>query len=88
MIELLSNPNAWIALVTLTFLEIVLGIDNIIFISIVTGKLPLEKRKRATKIGRFLAMFMRITLLFGIKLLIAMKEPWISIHSSWISADI
>ncbi|MFZ4435168.1 MAG: TerC family protein [Flavobacterium psychrophilum] len=88
MIELLSNPNAWIALVTLTFLEIVLGIDNIIFISIVTGKLPLEKRKRATKIGMFLAMFMRITLLFGITLLIAMKEPWVSIHSSWISADI
>ncbi len=88
MIELLSNPNAWIALVTLTFLEIVLGIDNIIFISIVTGQLPPEKRKRATKIGMFLAMFMRITLLFGITLLIAMKEPWISIHSSWISADI
>lgn len=88
MIELLSNPNAWIALVTLTFLEIVLGIDNIIFISIVTGQLPAEKRKRATKIGMFLAMFMRIALLFGITLLIAMKEPWISVHSSWISADI
>ena len=88
MIELLSNPNAWIALVTLTFLEIVLGIDNIIFISIVTGQLPPEKRKRATKIGMFLAMFMRITLLFGITILIAMKEPWISIHRSWISADI
>ena len=88
MIELLSNPNAWIALFTLTFLEIVLGIDNIIFISIVTGQLPPEKRKRATKIGMFLAMFMRITLLFGITILIAMKEPWISIHRSWISADI
>ena len=88
MIELLSNPNAWIALFTLTFLEIVLGIDNIIFISIVTGQLPAEKRKRATKIGMFLAMFMRISLLFGITILIAMKEPWISIHRSWISADI
>ncbi len=88
MIELLSNPNAWIALFTLTYLEIVLGIDNIIFISIVTGQLPAEKRKRATKIGMFLAMFMRITLLFGITILIAMKEPWISIHRSWISADI
>ncbi|MEN9322944.1 MAG: hypothetical protein RIT03_1620 [Bacteroidota bacterium] len=88
MIELLSNPNAWIALVTLTFLEIVLGIDNIIFISIVTGQLPAEKRKRATKIGMFLAMFMRIALLFGITLLIAMKEPWISFHTTWISADI
>ncbi len=88
MIELLSNPNAWIALFTLTFLEIVLGIDNIIFISIVTGQLPVEKRKRATKIGMFLAMFMRIALLFGITLLIAMKEPWISVHSDWINADI
>lgn len=86
--ELLANPNAWIALLTLTFLEIVLGIDNIIFISIVTGQLPVEKRKRATKIGMFLAMFMRIALLFGITVLIAMKEPWISFHLSWISADI
>ncbi|MBP6374651.1 MAG: TerC family protein, partial [Flavobacterium sp.] len=51
MTEIISNPNAWIALFTLTFLEIVLGIDNIIFISIVTGQLPAEKRKRATKIG-------------------------------------
>jgi predicted tellurium resistance membrane protein TerC len=50
--------------------------------------LPAEKRKRATKIGMFLAMFMRIALLFGITILIAMKEPWISIHSNWISADI
>jgi predicted tellurium resistance membrane protein TerC len=88
MIELLSNPSAWIALLTLTFLEIVLGIDNIIFISIVTGQLPPEKRKRATKIGMFLAMFMRIALLFGITILIAMKEPWISFHTTWISADI
>jgi predicted tellurium resistance membrane protein TerC len=88
MTEIISNPNAWIALFTLTFLEIVLGIDNIIFISIVTGQLPPEKRKRATKIGMFLAMFMRIALLFGITLLIAMKEPWISFHSTYISADI
>jgi predicted tellurium resistance membrane protein TerC len=88
MTEIISNPNAWIALFTLTFLEIVLGIDNIIFISIVTGQLPPEKRKRATKIGMFLAMFMRIALLFGITLLIAMKEPWISFHTAWISADI
>ena len=49
--EVFANPDAWIALLTLTFLEIVLGIDNIIFISIVTGKLPEEKRKKATKIG-------------------------------------
>ncbi len=88
MTEILSNPNAWIALFTLTFLEIVLGIDNIIFISIATGKLPAEQRKRATKIGMFLAMFMRIVLLLGITVLIAMKEPWLSFHLSWLSADI
>ena len=82
--EIFLNPDAWIALLTLTFLEIVLGIDNIIFISIVTGKLPEEKRKKATKIGMFLAMFMRIALLFGITWLIAMKEPWFSIHFSFI----
>lgn len=86
--EVFLNPNSWIALLTLTFLEIVLGIDNIIFISIVTGKLPMENRKKATKIGMFLAMFMRITLLFGISLLIAMKEPWFSFHSSWFSGQV
>ena len=88
MTEILSNPNAWIALFTLTFLEIVLGIDNIIFISIATGKLPAEQRKRATKIGMFLAMFMRIVLLLGISVLIAMKEPWFEFHLSWISAEV
>lgn len=86
--EVFLNPDAWIALLTLTFLEIVLGIDNIIFISIATGKLPEEKRKRATKIGMFLAMFMRIALLFGINLLIQMKEPWLHIDLSWFSANI
>ncbi|GEP51186.1 membrane protein [Flavobacterium noncentrifugens] len=86
--EIFSNPNAWIALLTLTFLEIVLGIDNIIFISIVTGKLPEEKRKKATKLGMFLAMFMRILLLFGVTLLIAMKEPWFSFDWGFLSARV
>ncbi|MFC6876795.1 TerC family protein [Flavobacterium myungsuense] len=86
--EVFFNPNAWIALLTLTFLEIVLGIDNIIFISIATGKLPEEKRKKATKIGMFLAMFMRIVLLLGISVLIAMKEPWFKLDYSWLSAQI
>ena len=85
--EVFLNPDAWIALLTLTFLEIILGIDNIIFISIVTGKLPEEKRKKATQIGLFLAMFMRIALLFGITLLIAMKEPFFSVNWTWFSAD-
>lgn len=86
--EVFLNPNAWIALITLTFLEIVLGIDNIIFISIATGKLPVELRKKATKLGMFLAMFMRIALLFGISLLIAMKEPWLSFDLGWFSGQI
>lgn len=86
--EVFLNPASWGALLTLTFLEIVLGIDNIIFISIATGKLPQEKRKRATKIGMFLAMFMRITLLLGISFLIAMKEPWMEFHLSWFSGQI
>jgi len=84
--EVFLNPDAWIALLTLTFLEIILGIDNIIFISIVTGKLPVEKRKKATQLGLFLAMFMRIGLLFGITLLIAMKAPFFSIDWGWFSA--
>jgi predicted tellurium resistance membrane protein TerC len=85
--EIFLNPDAWVALLTLTFLEIVLGIDNIIFISIVTGKLPVENRKKATRIGLFLAMFMRIALLFGITLLIAMKAPFFSINWGWFNAD-
>jgi predicted tellurium resistance membrane protein TerC len=85
--EVFLDPSAWVALLTLTFLEIVLGIDNIIFISIVTGKLPVEKRKKATQIGLFLAMFMRIALLFGITLLIAMKAPFFSFDFGWFSAS-
>jgi predicted tellurium resistance membrane protein TerC len=86
--EVFLNPSAWIALLTLTFLEIVLGIDNIIFISIATGKLPEEKRKKATQIGLFLAMFLRIALLMGISVLIAMKEAWFNINFSWFTAQI
>lgn len=86
--EVFLNPDAWIALLTLTFLEIVLGIDNIIFISIATGRLPLQSRKKATKVGMFLAMFMRIALLFGINLLVQMKKPWFTIDLSWFSAGI
>lgn len=85
--EVFLNPDAWIALITLTFLEIILGIDNIIFISIVTGKLPEKDRKRATRIGLFLAMFMRIALLFGITLLIAMEASIFSFDWGWFSAS-
>ena len=87
MIEHLFTADAMIALLTLTFLEIVLGIDNVIFISIVTGKLPEQQRKKATRVGLFLAMFIRILLLLCISWLVQLKEPWISFDYGWCRAD-
>ena len=86
--EIFLHPDTWVALLTLTFLEIVLGIDNIIFISITTNKLPKESQKRATNIGLLLAMVFRIILLFGVSYLIAMKDPFFSFDLSWLKADI
>lgn len=91
MMYLLTMPDFassafWMSLLTLTFLEIVLGVDNIIFISIAANKIPEEQQKKATNIGLILAMVMRIVLLFGISVLIAMKEPWFTIHTSWLHA--
>lgn len=81
-----GSGAVWLSLLTLTFLEIVLGIDNIIFISIASGKLKDEnERKRATNIGLVLAMVMRIALLFGISWLVAMEEPWFSFDWGWAS---
>ena len=86
--EIFLQIDTWIALLTLTFLEIILGIDNIIFISIAAGKLPKEKIKKATNIGLFLAMIFRIILLIGVSYLIAMKNPIFSIDLSWLKAGI
>ena len=86
--SILATWDGVVYFLILSLLEIVLGIDNIIFISIATGKLPAESRKKATKIGMFLAMFMRIALLLGISYLIAMKEPWFTLDFSWLSAQI
>ena len=83
----LGSFDTWMSLLTLTFLEIVLGIDNIIFISIAANKLPLEKQKKAANIGLLLAMVLRILLLFGISVLIAMSEPWITINTSLVQAS-
>ncbi len=82
-----GNAGVWISLLTLTFLEIVLGIDNIIFISIASNKLPEEERPKATNIGLILAMALRIVLLFGVSILVAMEEPWFSFHNSWFDGD-
>ncbi len=75
-----TEPTIWVSLLTLLFLEIVLGVDNIIFISLVSGKLPVEERKKATNIGVMLAGGLRILMLFGISWVIAMKDPWFSIN--------
>ncbi len=73
--EIFLTAEAWIALLTLTFLEIVLGIDNIIFISIVSNKLPELQRKKARNIGLLLALGIRILLLLGITIIIHSKTP-------------
>ena len=73
--EWLSDPNAWIGLFTLTMLEIVLGIDNIIFISILAGKLPAREQKRARLAGLGLAMLMRILLLLSLSWIIGLTRP-------------
>jgi predicted tellurium resistance membrane protein TerC len=70
-----TSPAVWVSLLTLTFLEIVLGIDNIIFISIVAGKLPQQQQKKARNIGLLLALFFRVGLLLCINWIIGMKEP-------------
>ena len=88
MFEILSSPDAWMALLTLTFLEIVLGIDNIIFISIAAGKLQKSQRRSATNIGLILAMGMRIVLLFGITWLTALKKPFWVLDQNWIHGAI
>jgi len=83
--EWLTDPQALIALLTLTVLEIVLGIDNIIFISILTDKLPPEERKKGRLIGLGLAMIMRILLLFSISLIIKLTAPLFTILNFDIS---
>ena len=73
--EWLSDPQAWIGLLTLTLLEIVLGIDNVIFISILADKLPATKQKQARQIGLGLAMIMRILLLLSLSWIIGLTKP-------------
>jgi predicted tellurium resistance membrane protein TerC len=81
--EIFAHTDTWIALLTLTFLEIVLGIDNIIFISISANKLPENQVRKATLLGLALAMVTRILLLFSISYLIALKEPFYTLDIGW-----
>jgi predicted tellurium resistance membrane protein TerC len=77
--EIFLQPETWLALLTLTFFEVVLGIDNVIFISIVSNKLPVEMRARTRNIGLAFAMIVRILLLLGITWVITFKEPLFSL---------
>ncbi|MBK9489505.1 MAG: TerC family protein [Haliscomenobacter sp.] len=79
-----ADPQVWISLLTLTFLEIVLGVDNIIFISIAANKLAPADQAKARNIGMILAMVFRIILLFGISALIAMQNPVLSFHGEYL----
>lgn len=88
MLEIFTSPDAWIALLTLTFLEIVLGIDNIVFISIIANKLPQKQQRKATNIGLLLAMIQRIILLFAVSFLVGLKNPFQYINTSWLSVGI
>ena len=88
MMELLTNPDAWIALLTLTFLEIILGIDNIVFLSIVSGKLKEEDQPKARRIGLLLAMAFRIVLLFGITWVLGLQKAIINIDWGFFSAHV
>lgn len=85
MLELLTDPNAWIAFATLTALELVLGIDNIIFISILVDKLPEKQRELARRLGLGMAMFMRIGLLLVLAWIIGLTAPLFSVLGQDIS---
>src|SRR5687767_637781 len=83
--EWIADPQIWIALATLTFLEIVLGIDNIIFISILSGKLPPAQQPRARRLGLLGAMATRVLLLFSLAWIIRLTRPWFTVLGHEIS---
>jgi predicted tellurium resistance membrane protein TerC len=85
MIELLLDPNAWLALATLTVLEIVLGIDNLVFISVLTSRCEARDARRARQIGLSLAFVFRIAMLFGLTWLMGLTAPLFSLFGSGVS---
>ncbi|HHP7233822.1 MAG TPA: TerC family protein [Desulfobacterales bacterium] len=85
MVELLTDPQIWVALLTLTALEIILGIDNIIFIAILAGRLPAEDQKKGRTIGLIMALLMRIALLFSLSLIMQLTTPLFAVWSKEIS---
>lgn len=84
--EWMSDPQAWVSLLTLTVLEIVLGIDNIVFISILSGKLPADQQKKARNLGLGLAMITRILLLLSISYIMKLTSPLFNV-AEWIGIE-
>ncbi len=85
VLTLLTDPNAWAALITLTALEIVLGIDNLVFISVLTSRLDEEKARRARQIGLSLAFIFRVVMLFGLTWLMGLTKPIVTIFGMGVS---
>ncbi|WKS95824.1 TerC family protein [Riemerella columbina] len=87
-LNVFASADAWVALLTLTFLEIVLGIDNIVFISIISNKIKPEDQRKARNMGLILAMVFRILLLFGIKWVVSLNNELFHINFSWFHGSI
>jgi predicted tellurium resistance membrane protein TerC len=85
IVDWLADPNIWASFITLTVLEIVLGIDNLIFISIVAGRLPVHQQDKARKVGLALALFMRLALLASISWIVSLTNPLFSIMGQSVS---
>lgn len=81
-----ASVEVWMALLTLTFLEVVLGVDNIVFISIASNKLPPEQRPRARRLGLLMAMIFRVIMLLGISILISMQTPLFHTEFDWFQS--
>ena len=86
--QVLTDPGAWLALITLVLLEVVLGIDNIVFLSIMTGKLPDHQQALGRRVGLLLAMVARIGLLFSISLLIRLTRPLFTMDTGWVHGTV
>ncbi|MDY1045705.1 TerC family protein [Pseudomonas coleopterorum] len=85
LLELASSPTAWVALITLVIMEVVLGIDNLIFISILTNKLPKEIQAKARRIGISMALILRLGLLSTVAYIVQLTEPVFSVFDHWFS---
>ncbi|NDV46987.1 TerC family protein [Paludibacter sp. 221] len=88
ILQTFLSGSAWVALLTLTFLEVVLGVDNIVFITLMSSKLPPNEQSKARTIGLLLAMFTRIGLLFAVSALMQLTKPLFTFSNSWISGAV